>query len=358
MLVAAFTSTSLRWVRDHEPDLAPFVKQVLLPHDYLTWHLAGRPDEATTDRGDASGTGYFSPAEDRWLPELAENALGHPVRLPRVARPDEVVGEAVLAADARSAGSAPRIGAGTGDNMAAALGLGLQAGDVALSIGTSGVASTVATGPTADPTGLVTGFADATGAYLPLACTLNAARVLDTAARILGVDHEGLARLAMQAAPGAGGVVLLPYLDGERTPNRPDAAGTLHGITTSTGPAEIARAAVEGLLCSLADALDHLVAATGQPVRRIVMVGGGARNAAVRALAPAVLGQSVHVPGEAEYVALGAARQAAWAAAGTAEPPHWALPDVRTFEAEPTPHVREQYAGLRDRTEDWHRSLA
>jgi xylulokinase len=343
VLVASFTSTKLRWVRDNEPDVARSVRQVLLPHDYLTWQLAGRPDEPTTDRGDASGTGYFSTAKDRWLPELAEAALGVPVGLPRVAAPGEVVGRA----DGRP------IGAGTGDNMAAALGLGLQPGDVAVSIGTSGVASTVATAPTADPTGLVTGFADATGAFLPLACTLNAARVLDTAAALLGVDHDGLATLALQAAPGAGGVTLLPYLDGERTPNRPDATGTLHGLTTSTGPAQLARAAVEGLLCSLADAVDFLTAATGVEVRRIVMVGGGARNAAVRALAPAVLGLPVTVPAEAEYVALGAARQAAWAAAGSAEPPSWALPDVRTYEAEPTPQVREAYARLRDRTEGW-----
>src|SRR5215218_9539163 len=343
VLVASFTSTKLRWLRDNEPDNAEAVRQVLLPHDYLTWQLAGRPDEPTTDRGDASGTGYFSTAKDRWLPELAESAVGAPVGLPRVAAPGEVVGRA----DGRP------IGAGTGDNMAAALGLGLQPGDVAVSIGTSGVASTVATAPTADATGLVTGFADATGAFLPLACTLNAARVLDTAAALLGVDHDGLATLALQAAPGAGGVTLLPYLDGERTPNRPDATGTLHGLTTSTGPAQLARAAVEGLLCSLADAVDFLTAATGVEVRRIVMVGGGARNAAVRALAPAVLGLPVTVPAEAEYVALGAARQAAWAAAGSAEPPSWALPDVRTYEAEPTPQVREAYARLRDRTESW-----
>jgi xylulokinase len=343
VLVASFTSTKLRWLRDNEPDNAAAVRQVLLPHDYLTWQLAGRPDDPTTDRGDASGTGYFSTFKDTWLPELAEAALGHPVRLPRVAGPAEVVGHA----DGRP------IGAGTGDNMAAALGLGLQPGDVAVSIGTSGVASTVATAPTADRTGLVTGFADATGAFLPLACTLNAARVLDTAARMLGVDHNGLAELALEAAPGAGGLTLLPYLDGERTPNRPDATGTLHGLTTSTGPAEMARAAVEGLLCSLADAVDFLTAATGVEVRRIVLVGGGARNHAVRTLAPAVLGLPVTVPAEAEYVALGAARQAAWAAAGTTEPPSWALPDVRTYEAEPTPQVREAYALLRDRTAGW-----
>lgn len=344
VLVAAMTVTKLRWVRDHEPAEARRVRRILLPHDYLTWYLAGRPDEPTTDRGDASGTGYFSTARDAWRPDLAAAALGHDVRLPRVADPAERVGRVRTGAV---------LGAGTGDNMAAALGLGLRAGDVAVSIGTSGVASVVASGPTADPSGAVAGFADATGAFLPLVCTLNAARVLDTTARLLGVDHDGLAALALAGPPGAHGLTLLPYLDGERTPNRPDATGTLHGLTSSTGREDLARAAVEGLMCSLVDAVDLLVAVTGAPVRRVVLVGGGARNEAVRRLAPAVLGRPVTVPEAAEYVALGAARQAAWALSGAAEPPSWPLPGVRTFEAEPTPDVRERYARLREGTTSW-----
>jgi xylulokinase len=339
VLVASFTATKLRWLRDHEPAHASAVARVLLPHDYLTWHLAGRRDEPATDRGDASGTGYFSPRDDEWRPDLAELALGRSAALPRVAAPSEVVG--------RTSSGAP-LGAGTGDNMAAALGLGLGEGDVAVSIGTSGVASVVSGTPTADPTGLVSGFADATGRFLPLVCTLNASRVLDLTARLLGVDHAGLAQLALAAQPGAHGLTLLPYLDGERTPNRPDASGTLHGLTSTTSREQLARAAVEGLLCSLADAVDHVTAGTGKPARRVVLVGGGARNEAVRRIAPAVLGVPVHVPGESEYVARGAARQAAWALAGTPAPPAWPLPDVRSYEAEPTPEVRERYASLRE----------
>ncbi|WP_426566730.1 xylulokinase [Angustibacter sp. McL0619] len=344
VLVASFTATKLRWLRDHEPANAERVHQVLLPHDLLTWHLTGRSHEPTTDRGEASGTGYFSPATSAWRPDLATDALGHDVRLPRVAAPDEVVG--------RSASGAV-VAPGTGDNMAAALGLGLRPGDVAVSVGTSGVASAVAATACADPTGDVAGFCDAAGAYLPLVCTLNAARVLDTTARLLGTDHDGLSALALDAPSGAGGVTLLPYLDGERTPNRPQARGTLHGITTATGPEHLARAAVEGLLCSLADAVDRLAGVTGVAVERVVLLGGGARSRAVRELAPAVFGRPVVVPGESEYVALGAARQAAWSLSGADAPPSWSLPDPLTFEAEPTPHVREAYARLRDRTDDW-----
>lgn len=333
VLVPSYTITKLRWLRDNEPANAHRVARVLLPHDYLTWHLAGRPAEPTTDRGDASGTGYYSPRADAWRPDLAELALGSAVGLPRVATPAEVVGhhgDTVIAP-------------GTGDNMAAALGMDLQPGDVAVSIGTSGVASAVTERPAADGTGLVSGFADASGRFLPLACTLNAARVLDLTARMLGVEHAELADLALAGDPGANGLTLVPYLDGERTPNLPDATGTLHGLTSRTSRSDLARAAVEGLLCSLADAVSYLVDATGAQAHRIVLIGGGARNEAVRAIAPAVFGLPVSVPADSEYVALGAARQAAWALDGGDEPPRWGLGDVRTYEAAPTPHVREAY---------------
>ncbi|MDO9377484.1 MAG: xylulokinase [Nocardioidaceae bacterium] len=344
VLVASYTVTKLRWLRDHEPQNAARTNQVLLPHDYLTWHLAGRPDEATTDRGDASGTCYYSPADDRWLPDVAALALGHEPRLPRIARPNEVVG--------RTGGGAV-VAPGTGDNMAAALGLDLQPGDVAVSVGTSGVASAVSTTPTADPTGMVSGFADATGRFLPLACTLNASRVLELTARLLGVDHAGLSELALAGEPGAHGLVLLPYLDGERTPNRPRATGVTSGLTSGTSREDLARATVEGLLCSLADAVDVIAQAVGRPTTRVVLIGGGARSEAVRRLAPSVLGVPVVVPDDGEYVARGAARQAAWALSGEAEPPTWQMPGQQLFEADPTPHVREQYAQLRDRTADW-----
>ena len=345
VLVASLTVTKLRWVRDHEPQMAQRIRSVLLPHDYLTWHLSGRGAEPTTDRGDASGTGYWSPRDDAWRPDLAAAALGHDVDLPRVAGPAEVVG--------RVPSSGAVIGAGTGDNMAAALGLGAVEGDVIVSIGTSGVASMVTTTVSADASGLVAGFADATGRFLPLACTLNASRVLDLTARLLGVDHARLSELALAGVPGAHGLTLLPYLDGERTPNRPDASGTLHGLTSQTTPDDLARAAVEGLLCSLADAVDHLTQATGATPRRVLLVGGGARSTAVCALAPAILALPVVVPRADEYVARGAARQAAWALSGASEPPQWPMPDQRTYEAEPTPDVRARYAELKDRTATW-----
>jgi xylulokinase len=219
---------------------------------------------------------------------------------------------------------------------------------VVVSIGTSGTVFSVSAIPTADPAGAIAGFADATGCFLPLVCTLNAARVLVAAATLLGVDLDRVAELALAAPPGAAGLTLLPYLEGERTPNRPDATGLLHGLTGRNSTAEnLARAAVEGMLCGLADGLDAIVAA-GVPVSRVLLIGGGARSAAVRQIAPTVFGVPVDVPPPGEYVADGAARQAAWLLAGGDEPPDWTLGDASRYEADPRPEVRQQYAAVRD----------
>jgi xylulokinase len=352
--VASLTVTKLRWLRDHEPDAAARVAAVALPHDWLTWRLAGYgPGNAdltalTTDRSDVSGTGYWSPFTEDYRRDLLELALGHDVVLPRVVGAGEAAG---VAGDTGLVRAGAALGAGAGDNAAAALGLGMVAGDVAISIGTSGVVSAVSATPTADGSGLVTGFADATGAYLPLACTLNASRVLDAAARMLGVDHAGLSRLALSAPAGADGLVLVPYLEGERTPNKPDATGALHGMRlANTTPAHLARAAVEGMLCALADGLDAL-RAQGVPVERVSLIGGGAQSEAVRRIAPAVLGTDVTVPTPGEYVADGAARQAAWVVSGSDQPPAWtAAGEAEVYEADPAPHVREQYAAVRELT--------
>ncbi|HVH24029.1 MAG TPA: FGGY family carbohydrate kinase [Pseudonocardia sp.] len=342
--VASITATKLRWLARNEPEHATATAAVCLPHDWLTWKLLGTGDLAdlVTDRSDASGTGYWSGTTGEYRLDLLERAFGRSdVRLPRVLGPGEAAGRTPDGAV---------VGPGAGDNAGAALGLGAGPGDVVISLGTSGVVSAVSTVPTADPTGIIAGFASATGEHLPLVCTLNAARVLDAGARILGVDHAELARLALSAPPGADGLVLVPYLEGERTPNRPDATGALHGLTlASSTPAHLARAAVEGLLCGLADALDALVVA-GVPVQRAFLVGGAARSEAVARIAPAVLGRPVLLPTPGEYVADGAARQAAWVLSGAERPPEWAAADTVGFEAEPTPAVRDRYAEVRDLT--------
>lgn len=349
--VASITASKLRWMRDHEPENAARTASVLLPHDYLTWHLSGY-GERTTDHGEASGTGYYSTRERRWLPELAERALGHAVELPRLAAPNEQVGVVPGQGTHRTV-----IGPGTGDNQGAALGLALQPGDVCVSIGTSGVASAVVPDSVHDSAGMVTGFADASGAYLPLVATLNAARVLDMGRRLLGVDWEEFERLALDSAPGAGGLILQPYLDGERTPNRPHATGIMQGITSATSREDFARATVEGLLCSMKDAVEALVGATGVEATRVLLIGGGARSAAVRAVAPSIFGVEVLVPDPAEYVALGAARQAAWALSGADQPPEWTVAGTSPASAPFSGRTVRSYAHLRTATKDWNWGL-
>lgn len=339
--VASFTITKLRWLASHEPDAAARTAAVCLPHDWLTWKLAGAPglDALRTDRSDASGTGYWSAATGAYRPDLLRHAFGREPVVPVVLGPTEPAG---------ALPSGAPLGPGAGDNAAAGLGAGALPGDVVVSIGTSGTVFSVADTPASDPTGIVAGFADCTGRFLPLVCTLNAARVLDAAAALLGVDHGELSRLALSAPAGADGLVLVPYLEGERTPNRPLSTGSVHGLTLGTStPAHLARAAVEGMLCALADGLDALVA-QGATVNRVVLVGGGARSEAVRRIAPEVFGCPVVVPPPGEYVADGAARQAAWIAVGGVEPPAWTGGAVEQYDAKPVPHIRERYAAARD----------
>jgi xylulokinase len=344
--VASFTATKLRWLADAEPANADRTAAVCLPHDWLTWQLS---DDSTlaglvTDRGDASGTAYWSARTGEYRWDLLERAMrGRRPAVPRVAGPSEVVGSL-------RDGSAV-LGPGTGDNAAAALGLAAHPGDVVVSIGTSGVVSAVSPTAVSDPTGTVAGFADASGHHLPLVATLNAARVLDAAATLLGVDHQRLSDLALSAPSGAGGLVLVPYLEGERTPNLPRATGSVHGLTLRTAtPAFWARAAVEGLLCGLADGIEAVVA-QGVDVERVLLIGGAARSPAVQQLAPGIFGRPVLVPPAGEYVADGAARQAAWALSGDDAPPEWAQPGLQRFESAPATGVRERYAEVRGRTD-------
>ncbi|HIT76358.1 MAG TPA: xylulokinase [Candidatus Avipropionibacterium avicola] len=325
--VASITIAKARWLADHEPEHARRIAAICLPHDWLTWRLSGSTDLAdlVTDRSDASGTGWFDPVTNRYRRDLLARALRREesevadIVLPRVLSPAEAAGHG----DPAQGWGHVVLGPGCGDNAGAALGLGLQPGQTFVSLGTSGVVASVSAQPVNDPSGLVPSFADATGAFLPLACTLNGSRVLDATATLLGVDHDELSRLALAAEPGAAGLVLLPYLEGERTPNLPDATGTLTGLTLGSMTRDnLARAGVEGLLRLMRTAMDA-VGHLGVPIERVSLIGGGARSEAVRALAPSMLAVDVDVPEPGEYVADGAARQAAWVLAGTDSPPDW-----------------------------------
>lgn len=372
--VASFTVTKVRWVRDREPDIAGRVAAVALPHDWLTWRLRGYgpagasplgPDlgQLTTDRSDASGTGYWNPATGSYDLELFRLAFGRgaveagtdafgaagsardAVILPRVLAPGASPGEvhaSVLGAAVPGQPAQPiKLGAGAGDNAAAALGLGTRAGDVVVSVGTSGTVFAVSDEPIGDPSGTVAGFADASGLFLPIAVTLNAARVLTSVAGLLGVGFDELSRLALEAEPGAGGVVLVPYFEGERTPNLPHATASFSGLSiASTTRSNIARAAVEGMLCGLAGGLDAL-RGLGHPAERLLLIGGAVQNPAVQRIAAQVFDLPVLVPSPGEYVARGAAVQAAWALTG--EQPAWNVALDGRPEPDFRPAIAEQY---------------
>jgi xylulokinase len=348
--VASFTLTKLRWLHDNEPANAARVAAVALPHDWLTWRLMGYGpadesplgpvlDALITDRSDASGTAYFSSERDEYDLDLLDAGLGrHDVVLPRVLAPGQRAG---------STQSGVVVGPGAGDNAGAALGLGAGAGDVVVSIGTSGTVFAVGERPALDETGTVAGFADASGYYLPLVATLNAARVLSSVAGLLGVDLTVFSELALAAAPGAGGVVLVPYFEGERTPNLPEAKASVHGLTIASSTREnMARAAVEGMLGGLGAGLDA-VRAVGVDARRLLLIGGAAQSQAVQQIATQVFDAPVVVPAPGEYVADGGAVQAAWVLAG--QRPAWPLDVVAEPGPDHQPVIGEQYghyAGL------------
>jgi len=360
--VASLTVTKLAWMANHEPDTLARVGKVLLPHDYLTYRLTGR---YVTDRGDASGTGYWSPGDERWQPDLLDRVVGPPTRgrwsdkLPEILGPSDPSDWMTASVhDILGLRGRPLCGPGTGDNMAAALGVGLRAGDVAISLGTSGTVYAVSSRPTADATGAVAGFADATGRYLPLVCTLNATEVTDLFGRVLGADHDELDTLALSAAPGAHGLVVLPYLNGERTPNRPDATGMVSGMRTDATRADFARAAYEGVVFGMLDGLDALrKTEVIQPdAGRTVLVGGGARSPAYRQIVADLSGLTITVPDGDEHVAMGACVQAA--AVLHACPPDevadaWGLGAGQQLEPDPRVDrdaLRARFAAVRDRS--------
>jgi xylulokinase len=295
---ASFTISKWAWLREHEPEAAARVAAVRLPHDYLTGRLTGG---ATTDRGDASGTGWWTP--QGYDAQLLDRVGLSPALLPQVVEPGKSAGTVRAGTPLREGAL---VGAGTGDNAAAALGLGLRPGAPVLSLGTSGTVYAVTRGRPADPSGTVAGFADALGGWLPLAATLNCTLAVDRIAALLGLDRE--------AVEQGGSAVVLPYLDGERTPNLPSAAGLLTGLRHDTTPGQLLQAAYDGAAYSLLAALDDVLRWGGEEPSQdipILLIGGGARGRAWQDTVRRLSGRAVQIPAAEEVVALGAAAQAA-----------------------------------------------
>ncbi len=303
--VASFTAAKWAWLRLVEPEAAAATRSIRLPHDYLTELRCGR---GVTDRGDASGTAWWSTRDEAYADDVLSlpGVDLDPTLLPEILGPREAAGEVGAGAAAEfglPAGAA--VGPGTGDNMGAALGLGLEPGTPVLSLGTSGTAYAASTTRAADATGVVAGFADATGGFLPLAATLNCTLAVDRIAGWLGLDRENVA--------DGTNVVVMPYLDGERTPNLPNAAGTITGLRHTTGAPEILLAAYEGAAVSLLETLDAIDANSSglRPAAPLLLIGGGAQGTTWQSVVARLCGRPLQIPAAVELVALGAAAQAA-----------------------------------------------
>jgi xylulokinase len=303
--VPSFTVTRWAWLRRTEPETAAATRAVRLPHDWLTERLCGR---GATDRGDASGTGWWSTRDEDYVADVLELVELDRGLLPEVLGPTEAAGETA------ELGLAPGtlVGPGTGDNMGAALGLGLRGGEPTISLGTSGTAYAAMTERAVDPTGTIAGFADAAGGFLPLAATLNCTLAVDRVAGWLRIEREAVAPRTE--------VTVLPYFDGERTPNLPRAAGMVAGLRHDTEPGQILLAAYEGAVASLVEALEALagVGSGLDPDAPVVLIGGGARGRVWQDTVARLSGRAVVVPDAEELVALGAAAQAAACLTGEA----------------------------------------
>lgn len=311
----ALTVSKLAWTERNDRGCVARSKRIMLPFDYIVYRLSRH---AVTERGGSSGTGYFSPFENRWdlaLAQLAVPGIDSPTKLPEIIASDAQAGR-VHEEAALGELTGAVVGAGTGDNMSAALGLSLREGDTVISLGTSGTIYGLSSAGVCDPSGSINGYADATGVFLPMVTTLNAAKVTDTFRCLLGVSFDEFDELVLAEPPGSDGLVLVPYLDGERSPNLPHASGSLHGLRTGTSRASVARAVVEGVLCGLLEGGEilarHGVAGNG----RLILTGGAARSRSYRQVLADLTGRTVWACPTVEMAAAGAAVQAAAALTG------------------------------------------
>lgn len=311
-LVSSFTIAKLAHLARTAPEDLERTVAVALPHDWLNFKLTGN---LATDRGEASGSGWWSPRQEQERRDLLALAVGErkarSLRLPHVYGPSAPIGALTPhAAGLLGLKAGTPVGPGTGDNMAAALGVGAEPGEMVISLGTSGTAFAVSLHPVADELGEVEGFADATGNFLPLACMMNCTRVVDTVAGMVGLARATALDLAAETPPGAGGLLLMPYLAGERIPDLPHAAGSLAGLTMENAtPALMVRAALDSVAAGLAYGLEAL-AKLGVVAEEVTLVGGGSQHPAWRQAIADATGLPVIVRGGSEHAARGAAMQA------------------------------------------------
>ncbi|WFC43746.1 xylulokinase [Pseudoxanthomonas sp. SE1] len=313
-ILAGYTASKLPWTKTHRPDAYARLATILLPHDYLNFVLTG---QRFCEYGDASGTGWLDVRTRTWSAELlhatdAERDLAE--CLPPIAAPDALFDINPTAAARLGLPATAKVAVGGGDNMMAAIGTGcVEEGRLAMSLGTSGTLFAYSDTPVVDPDGAWAAFCSSTGGWLPLICTMNCTVATEQVAKAFGFStREGDAHLHA-TPPGADGLVMLPFLNGERTPDLPRGKGVLAGMDTNNlTAAHVYRAAMEGATYSLKYGFDAFVRA-GMCFDRIVLTGGGSNSAAWRQMVADVFGLPVEVPVQSEGAAFGAALQALWA---------------------------------------------
>lgn len=313
-ILVGYTASKLPWTRKHRPEAYRRMATILLPHDYLNFWLTG---EAFCEFGDASGTGWLDVRRRRWSPELLR-AIDPERDLSACLPPLVETGRTFkLRADRAGQLRLPDgvlVATGGGDNMMAAIGTGcVVPGRLAMSLGTSGTLFAYSDVPAIDPQGRWAAFCSSTGGWLPLVCTMNCTTATETIARLFGFSaRDGDAHIHA-TQPGADGITMLPFLNGERTPDLPLARGALTGLTMHNAQASnFYRAAMEGATYTLKHGLEAFTAA-GMQFDHIVLTGGGAGSAAWRQMVADVFAVPVRVPLNLEGAAFGAALQASWA---------------------------------------------
>jgi xylulokinase len=311
-VVPGFTASKILWLKRHEPENYARLATVLLPHDYLNYWLT---DEYVMEYGDASGTALLDVRRRRWC-AAAINAIDPELagKLPRLISSDQPAGRLAQPA-AKQLGLNPGVivSAGGGDNMMGAIGTGnTRPGIVTASFGTSGTIYACAEKPVVDPQGEVAAFCDSTNRWLPLLCTMNVTVATEMVRKDFKLDHAAFERLAAIASPGADGLFMLPYLEGERTPNVPSGTGVYLGINSRTfTPQHFARATMEGVTLGMNYGLRRL-AQLGVTAKQIRVTGGGANSKIWRQIMADVFNAEVVTLAVIEGAAYGAALQALW----------------------------------------------
>jgi xylulokinase len=312
--MTGYTASKLLWMKEREPENFARIRHILLPHDYLNFWLTGR---LCAEYGDASGTAFFDVRRRMWAEAVLDTIddtgqLFH--ALPELILPENIVGT-VRAETAEELGLSPRcvVSSGGGDNMMGAIGTGnVKEGMVTLSLGTSSTVYSFRHQPVSDSTGSVASFCSSSGGWLPLVCTMNATNVVTQTLNTLGKGVEEIETALQSTRPGAEGLTFFPFLNGERTPDLPQARGSLVGVSANNfTSSNLIRAVVEGVSFGILNGLDLIM--EGRRADTIAAIGGGARSREWRRLLADATGAKIQVPAEEEAGCLGAAMQAMYA---------------------------------------------